>query len=202
MSDALQIIRDKSVFIDQMLTQLGGVGGGMGEKAKSLGDYIPEGVQRDLKQVTYLRNKVMHEGYEPDSAELQRFIGCADRAYAGLQRLRSANVGSSSETSSAGYTQPRPQTVTRSQGRRNVSQKSLGRALLLTLILGPFGMLYSTTAGGIVMLLAVILLGSPFLGIGFSFLIWPYRVHGIYLYVLAPAQVIWTIMAVNNYNRT
>lgn len=67
------------------------------------------------------------------------------------------------------------------------SPKSMGLGILLTLLFGPLGMLYSTILGGIIMLV----LGIPL--VVFTF--------GIGLAIVWPIAIIWTIVAVNSYNR-
>lgn len=65
--------------------------------------------------------------------------------------------------------------------------KSVGLSLLLTILFGPLGMLYSTIGGGILMLIISILLGV------FTF--------GWSALITWPICVIWGAMAVNGYNR-
>ena len=52
------------------------------------------------------------------------------------------------------------------------SQKSIGLAILLTLFLGPLGMLYSTVAGGIIMFFVNLLMLFFTAGLGLI-LTWP-----------------------------
>jgi hypothetical protein len=68
------------------------------------------------------------------------------------------------------------------------TEKSVGLALLLTLLFGPLGMLYSTVTGGLVMIVVTIVVGMFTFGIGLI-LLWP-----IYL--------IWGAMAAHNYNQS
>ncbi|WP_229671063.1 DUF805 domain-containing protein [Deinococcus aquiradiocola] len=88
MTDTLRMVRDTSVEIETLLTRLGAVGAGMGEKAQSLGAALPDDVQRDLKQVSFLRNRVMHDGIDLDPEDERRFRTCAARAVEGLNALR------------------------------------------------------------------------------------------------------------------
>ncbi len=66
-------------------------------------------------------------------------------------------------------------------------QKSVGVALLLTFFFGPFGMLYSTIAGGLIMLAANVVLGTLTLGL-FFFISWP-------------IQMVWAAVAASNSNK-
>jgi hypothetical protein len=68
------------------------------------------------------------------------------------------------------------------------TETSVGLALLLTLLFGPLGMLYSTVTGGLVMIVVTIVVGMFTFGIGLI-LLWP-----IYL--------IWGAMAAHNYNQS
>lgn len=65
--------------------------------------------------------------------------------------------------------------------------KSIGISLLLTFFFGPFGMLYSTVVGGLVMLVISGVLG--FLTLGIS------------LFVTQPICMIWGVLAVSSYNK-
>lgn len=65
--------------------------------------------------------------------------------------------------------------------------KSVGVALLLTLLFGPLGMLYSTVSGALIMMVVSVVLG--FFTLGFSlFLTWP-------------ASVVWGVMAASAHNQ-
>jgi len=66
-------------------------------------------------------------------------------------------------------------------------RKSIVISLLLTLFFGPFGMLYSTVTGAIVMLILYLALGVPTLG-------WA-------LVGLHPIAMIWGAWAVDRANR-
>jgi hypothetical protein len=65
--------------------------------------------------------------------------------------------------------------------------KSAVLAFVLTFFFGPFGMLYSTVAGGLVMLLVDIIL------VPLTF--------GLILPILWPIQLVWAVVAANNANR-
>ena len=60
-------------------------------------------------------------------------------------------------------------------------QKSVILSLVLTFFFGPFGMLYSTVIGGIVMLVLYLAIGIPTLGWGLT--------------VLHPIAMIWGAVA-------
>jgi hypothetical protein len=77
--------------------------------------------------------------------------------------------------------------VAQSAGGADGGPKSAVVAFVLTFIFGPLGMLYSTVAGGLIMLLADIVL------IPLTF--------GLALPILWPIQLIWAVMAANNANR-
>jgi hypothetical protein len=66
------------------------------------------------------------------------------------------------------------------------SEKSVGIALLLTFLFGPFGMLYSTVAGGLIMIVVSFIVAFFTFGLGL-FLLWP-----IYL--------IWAAIAASSHN--
>jgi len=65
--------------------------------------------------------------------------------------------------------------------------KSVGTSLILTILFGPLGMLYSTIIGGIVMMILCFLAAFTTLGLG--------------LMILWPICIIWGAMAANRYNR-
>ncbi len=66
------------------------------------------------------------------------------------------------------------------------SQKSIGLAIILTLFLGPLGMLYSTVAGAIVMFFVNLLMLFFTAGLGL-FLTWP-------------IGIVWAAIAARNTN--
>ena len=68
-----------------------------------------------------------------------------------------------------------------------VGSKSVLLALVLTFFFGPFGMLYSTVAGGLIMLVLACLVGFFTAGFGLFF-IWP-------------VQMLWAGIAASNYNK-
>jgi hypothetical protein len=65
--------------------------------------------------------------------------------------------------------------------------KSIGLAILLTVLFGPLGMLYSTIWGGVIMFIVALVVGIPSLGLG--------------LIVVWPICIIWAAVAVNSYNK-
>lgn len=66
-------------------------------------------------------------------------------------------------------------------------QKSVGVAVLLSILFGPLGMLYSTVLGGIIMLVVSLLVAVVTLGFG--------------LVVTWPICVVWAAIAANSHNR-
>jgi hypothetical protein len=72
------------------------------------------------------------------------------------------------------------------------STKSVGIAILLTILFGPLGMLYSTVPGGLIMLAvnAVIFLLSVFTA-GFGALLF---------FITWPVCVVWGAIAAKSYN--
>lgn len=76
----LHEIRDTAVRLERALSKLGGEGDGLGQKARSLTDTLPEYVQDDLRQVGYLRNTVMHDAVDLSDSEFTRFRAAAARA--------------------------------------------------------------------------------------------------------------------------
>lgn len=67
------------------------------------------------------------------------------------------------------------------------SPKSVGIAILLTILFGPLGMLYSTIGGAIIMAVISVVVGLPTFGIGLIFT-WP-------------ICVIWAVVATKSYNK-
>ena len=67
------------------------------------------------------------------------------------------------------------------------SKKSVGLALLLTLLFGPIGMLYSTILGAVIMLIVSSVVGFFTFGIG--------------LLVTWPIQLIWAALAASRKNK-
>lgn len=65
--------------------------------------------------------------------------------------------------------------------------KSMGIAIILTVLFGPLGMLYSTIIGGVIMLIASVILGAVTFGLG--------------LLVTWPICIIWAAVAVSSHNR-
>ena len=76
--------------------------------------------------------------------------------------------------------------------RSQNNQKSVGLAIILTIFFGPFGMLYSTVSGAIIMFLVQIalvfvIIATFGLGLGGEIIVWP-------------LQVIWAATAANRKN--
>ena len=67
------------------------------------------------------------------------------------------------------------------------SRKSVVLSLLLTFFFGPFGMLYSTVVGAIVMMVLYVALGIPTLG---------WAIAGLH-----PIAMIWGAVAADRANR-
>ncbi|ARM31292.1 hypothetical protein [Prosthecochloris sp. HL-130-GSB] len=65
--------------------------------------------------------------------------------------------------------------------------KSVGIGLLLTILFGPLGMLYCTIPGAIIMMILFAVIGFLTAGIG--------------LIILWPVCIVWTVLAIQNYNR-
>lgn len=83
-----------------------------------------------------------------------------------------------------------PQSDTRKDSMKVVmvaSTKSAGVSLLLTLFLGPIGLLYSSISGGIIMLIVDLIFGL--------------MTFGMILFVTWPITMIWGVMAVNSHNK-
>ena len=68
-----------------------------------------------------------------------------------------------------------------------IPTKSVGISVLLTVLFGPLGMLYSTVGGAIVMILVNLVVGFLTAGLG--------------LLLTWPICVVWGVMAVNAHNR-
>lgn len=69
----------------------------------------------------------------------------------------------------------------------HLSQKSMAIAIILPILFGPLGLLYSTIRGGVIMLIACVVIGVP------TFF-WA-------LLVLWPICVIWGAVAADSYNK-
>jgi len=65
--------------------------------------------------------------------------------------------------------------------------KSLGLAIVLATLFGPFGLFYATVPGAMLMLVAAVGLAMFTFGIG-AFLVWP-------------LCIVWAAMAVTSYNK-
>lgn len=65
--------------------------------------------------------------------------------------------------------------------------KSVGVAIILTVLFGPLGMFYSTVWGGIIMSILTLIVGIVTVGLG--------------LIVIWPIVVIWGAVAANSYNK-
>ena len=68
-----------------------------------------------------------------------------------------------------------------------VSPKSVGISILLTFFFGPLGMLYSTVAGGLIMLLVSVVLAAI--------------TAGISLLLTHPICIIWGAVAASSHNK-
>ena len=68
-----------------------------------------------------------------------------------------------------------------------VPTKSMGIAILLTVLFGPLGMLYSTILGGVIMLVVTLIIGVVTLGFG--------------LILTWPICIIWAAVATSSYNK-
>lgn len=66
------------------------------------------------------------------------------------------------------------------------TSKSMGVTILLTILFGPLGMLYSTILGGVIMIIISLLVGIFTMGFGLIFT-WP-------------ICIIWAAIATSNYN--
>jgi hypothetical protein len=67
-----------------------------------------------------------------------------------------------------------------------VSTKSMGLSIILTVLLGPLGVFYSSVPGGIILCIAGLVIGFVTLGMGVP-LVWV-------------ASIIWGAVAVQQYN--
>lgn len=67
------------------------------------------------------------------------------------------------------------------------STKSMGVSIILTILFGPLGMLYSTIWGGVIMFVLTAIVG--FLTLGFG------------LIVTWPICIIWAAVATSSYNK-
>lgn len=68
-----------------------------------------------------------------------------------------------------------------------VNSKSIGVAIVLTVLFGPVGMLYSTVPGALIMIVVSAVVGIFTLGFGLLFT-WP-------------ICIVWGVMAANAYNK-
>jgi hypothetical protein len=67
------------------------------------------------------------------------------------------------------------------------STKNVGLAIILTVLFGPLGMLYSTIWGGVIMTVVNVIVG--FFTVGFG------------LVITWPINVVWAAVAANSYNK-
>lgn len=67
------------------------------------------------------------------------------------------------------------------------STKSMGISIILTVLFGPLGMLYSTIWGGVIMAVISIIVGIVTLGFG--------------LLLTWPICIIWAAVATSSYNK-
>ena len=67
------------------------------------------------------------------------------------------------------------------------AEKSMGITILLTILFGPLGMLYSTVTGAIVMIIVNVVVAIITLGFG--------------LFITWPVCIIWGAVATNKYNK-
>lgn len=65
--------------------------------------------------------------------------------------------------------------------------KSMGISIILTILFGPLGMLYSTIWGGVIMFVISAIVGFLTLGLG--------------LIIIWPTCVIWAAVATSSYNK-
>jgi len=65
--------------------------------------------------------------------------------------------------------------------------KNVGLSVVLSLLFGPLGMLYSTVGGAIVMMIVTPIVAIPTLGVG--------------LFITQPICAIWAASATNTYNK-
>jgi hypothetical protein len=68
------------------------------------------------------------------------------------------------------------------------AEKSMGITILLTILFGPLGMLYSTVTGAIVMIIVNVIVALITFGFG--------------LLITWPICIIWAAIATNNYNKS
>ena len=68
------------------------------------------------------------------------------------------------------------------------AEKSMGITILLTILFGPLGMLYSTVTGAIVMIIVNVVVAIITLGFG--------------LFITWPVCFIWAAIATNKYNKS
>ena len=69
----------------------------------------------------------------------------------------------------------------------SVSPKSVGIAIILTVLFGPLGMFYSTVAGAIIMMVVSVVAAVLTVGIG--------------LLVTWPICIVWGAVSANSYNK-
>lgn len=84
---------------------------------------------------------------------------------------------------------PQPYVVVNNPAPRPVvimAPKSVGTAIVLSLFFGPLGMLYSTVAGGLIMIVVNLIIVLPTLGLG--------------LLLTQPICVIWAAVAASTHN--
>lgn len=65
-------------------------------------------------------------------------------------------------------------------------RKSIGLSLLLTILFGPLGLLYTTVSGAIIMFVVSLIVAIITFGLGYFFTL--------------PICIIWGVLAAKNYN--
>lgn len=73
MNDAekIYLIRNYSVQLEKILKEHGAIGQGIKELSFSIQAKTPNHIQDKIKKCNHLRNKVMHEAYNPTNAEIE-----------------------------------------------------------------------------------------------------------------------------------
>lgn len=185
MTDQLRVVRDHAVEIEGLLTAMGGQGNGLGEKGRSLSGVLSETLQRNLKQVSGLRNRVMHDGVDLSESDFRRFTTTAETVINDLKRLNNqvsedratsvyCNLESEqrlsnqvSEDSSAGvyFNLESERGIQRMRNISNYHRMDGGLDTPITIILIiaigiPLGIQFGGTGG-----FALAILGGPILGV-------------------------------------
>lgn len=83
-------VRDYSVDLENALKACQATGEGIKERVLSIQDKLPTDIQNKIQRCNHLRNRVMHDKYNPTIDEYQQYKKDMHKVLDFLQRLASA----------------------------------------------------------------------------------------------------------------